>query len=210
MKTVLKAGTAFGITLVASLTTAYAASTDFQQHGFPTLAASAAVPAGQGATIQVGDATVTISPGTFTDAVKFEVLEGPLASFAGKAPSGQTPIFDFAFKVIDQKTNALVMKFGKPVMFSYTNKNVNGKSMYYNIDTTGSYTPNPVSAVISGDTLKHGIAGAPVGWVITSPSATVQNTTSPVTGLPILDWILVGAAFILAGGTLLAVRRKVS
>lgn len=210
MKAVLKAGTAIAVTLAAGTITAFAASIDFQAHGFPTVAAQATIPAGQGATIQAGNAKVTISPGTFTDAVKFELLEGPLASFATQAPSGQTPIFDFAFKVVDQKTNTIVMKFGKPVIFSYTSQDVNAHSLYYNISPTGGYTLNPVNPVIQGTTLKHGIAGAIVGWAVTSPTTTVKQTTSPITGLPLNDWLLTGAALIFGGGVLLAIRRKIS
>lgn len=194
----------------ATVLAASTAGVNFQTHGFPTVAAKATIPAGQGATIQAGGATVTVPAGTFSDAVEFEVLEGSLSSFAAKAPSGQTPVFDFAFKVVDQKTNALVMKFQKPVVFSYTNANVDAKSSYYNISPTGTYTLNPVPAKISGDTLKHPIAGAPVGWVITSPASAVSKTTSPITGLPFADWLMIGAALILGGGVLLAVRRKVS
>jgi hypothetical protein len=210
MRGVLKAGTALAVTLVAVTTTAFAASIDYQAHGFGAVAAQATIPAGQGATIQVGGATVTVSAGTFTDPVKFEFLEGPLVSFTSQAPSGQSPIFDFAFKVIDQKTNAIVMKFAKPVMFSYTNQNVNSHSLYYNISPSGSYALNPVNPVIQGNTFKHGIAGAVVGWAITSPVTTVKQTTSPITGLPLTDWLLTGAALIFGGGVLLAVRRKIT
>lgn len=205
--------TALAMTAGAGAATAFAAtatSVDFQTHGFPTVAAKAAIPAGQGATITAGDATVTIPAGTFSDAVEFELLEGSLSSFAAGAPSGQTPVFDFAFKVVDQKTGALVMAFQKPVMFSLTNKDVGAKSLYYNIAPTGTYTLNPVKATISGDTLQHPITGAPVGWVVTSPATTVSQATSPVTGFPLVDWLVVGTGLILAGGVLLAVRRKVS
>lgn len=205
---------ALAVTAGVGVTTAFAATTttsvDFQTHGFPTVAAQAAIPAGQGATIKAGDATVTIPTGTFSDPVEFELLEGPLSSFAANAPSGQTPVFDFAFKVVDQKTGAIVMKFQKPVMFSLTNTDVNANSMYYNIAPTGTYTLNPVKATISGDTLQHAIAGAPVGWVVTSPATSVAQTTSPITGLPFADWLFVGAALMIGGGVLLAVRRKVS
>lgn len=206
-------GTAFAMVTSVGTATVFAAGTtsvDFQTHGFPTIVAKAMIPAGQGATIQIGSAAVTVPTGAFRDPVEFEVLEGPLSSFAAHAPSEQTPVFDFAFQVVDQKTHALVVAFNKPVVFSYTNASVNAHSSYYNISPTGTYTLNPVKATISGDTLKHGIAGAPVGWVITSPAAAVAQTTSPVTGLPFADWVMVGAALILGGGVLLAIRRKVS
>ena len=204
----LAAGAAVAATTVMGTTSAFAASIDFTQFGFPTVAAKVSIPAGQAATLTAGGAKVTIPAGTFTDPVEFELLQGTLSSFAGKAPSGATPIYDFAFKVTDTKTNSIVMAFQKPVLFSYTNSAVNSKSVYYNISTTGAFTANPVPATISGDTLTHAIKGAPVGWVVTSPSAPVAGTTTPITGLPLEDWLLTGAGLIVGGGVLLAIRKK--
>ena len=191
-------------------TSAWAASgVDFTQHGFPTVVAKVSIAAGQAATLSGGGAVVTIPAGTFSDPVEFELLQGPLASFASKAPDGQNPVYDFAFKVVDKNTNALVAGFQKAVIFSYTNSLINSKSVYYNVNSAGNFTVNPVPAVITGDTLKHGIKGAPVGWVITSPATAVAGTTSPVTGRPLLNWLLTGLALIAGGGVLLAFRRKV-
>lgn len=194
----------FGVTSVWA-----ASAVDFTHNGFPTIAAKVAIPAGQGATLSGGGAVVTIPAGTFADPVEFELLQGPLASFASKAPAGQNPVYDFAFKVVDSKTNALVAGFQKPVIFSYTDSSIGPKSVYYNVDTSGNYTVNPVPAAITGDTLKHPIKGAPVGWVITSPATSVAGTTSPVTGRPLLNWLLTGFALIAGGGLLLAFRSKV-
>ncbi|WP_054970736.1 hypothetical protein [Alicyclobacillus ferrooxydans] len=173
--------------MVACTTTVFAATVDFQAHGFPNVAAEALIPVGVGATLQAGGAKVTIPAGAFSDPVKFEILQGPLVSFDAKAPEGQTSIFDFAFKVIDEKTGALVASFGKPVVFSYTNRNVNVQSMYYNIGPTGMYTLNPVKPTISVDTLTHGITGASVGWVITSPCAEVKDQPRYLKGFPTLS-----------------------
>lgn len=205
----LWAGAAMGAAAWMGMTTVWAASIDFTQYGFPTVAAKVSIPAGQAATLSAAGAKVTIPAGTFTDPVEFELLQGTLASFAANAPSGMTPVYDFAFKVVDTKTNAIVMNFQKPVMFSYTNPAIRSTSEYFNISTSGAYTANPVPAVIKGDTLTHPIKGTPVGWVIASPSTPVSGTTTPVTGLPLADWTFMGTGLLLGGGILLAFRRKV-
>lgn len=183
---------------------------DFQQHGFSTVVAKANIPAGQSATLTADGATITIPAGTFNVPVKFELLEGALSQFSSKAPSGQVPLYDFAFKVMNQNNHKLIVNFQKPVIFSYTNPNVNQSSKYYDINAQGSYMLNPIPAKISGTTLKHGIKGAPVGWVVTAPSKPVAATTSPITGLPFENWFYIGAGLIVIGGAILAFRRKLS
>src|SRR6056297_748806 len=115
MKHVIRAVVVGGAVFVAGGTvTAFAASVpDFSMHGFPTVEATASIPANAGSstTLKVDGATFTI-PAQFSSVpVKFEVLGGKLSNFMSKAPSGQTPIYDFAFKVMDTKTNSLVGKF---------------------------------------------------------------------------------------------------
>lgn len=211
MKTITKLIATAGIVGALGTTTAFAATgLDFQQFGFPTVVAQATIPVGQGATLTADGATITVPSGAFTDPVKFELLEGPLANFTAKAPAGQTPLYDFAFKVIDQNTNNIIIKFQKPVVFSYTSAKVNANSRYYDIDTSGNYTLNPKPATIVGNTITHGNIGAPVGWVVTSPTSSVSSTTSPVTGLPLESWLYVGGGLIVAGGLLLVARRRVS
>lgn len=207
----LKFSAAAGVTVAAGISVAWAATgINYQQFGFPTVIAKTSIAAGQAATIKAGNAAITIPQGTFSDPVEFEVLQGPLASFAAKSPTGQTPLYDFAFKVTDAKTNTLVMAFQKPVVFSYTNSGVNSKSQYFNINTQGTYQLNPIPASVTGNTLTHKIAGAGVGWVVTSQATPVAAATSPITGLPLADWLYTGAGLMVAGGVALALRRKVS
>ncbi|QQE80103.1 hypothetical protein [Alicyclobacillus sp. SO9] len=214
MKNVLRAVVAGGTVLAAggSITALAASVPDFSMHGFPTVAASASIPANSSSstTLKVNGATFTIPAMFSTDPVKFEVLEGKLSNFTSNAPSGQMPVYDFAFKVMDTKTNMLVGKFSKPVKFSYTNSQLSSKSMYYNVSTTGTYSSNPKTMTITGHTMTHMIAGDPVGWVVTSPSSMVSKSTSPVTGLPISTWLYSGLGLIAAGGILVAFRKKVS
>lgn len=63
-----------------------------------------------------------IPAGTFRDAVKFELLEGPVSNFQKKVPPGQTVFADFAFRVVDTATGQLVGTFQKPVAFTPTDR----------------------------------------------------------------------------------------
>ncbi len=181
---------------------------DFMKLGFPNIVASTTVQAGQSATLQYGGLTVNIPQGAFSQTVKFELLEGQLSNFVSSVPTGQTPVVDFAFKVVNVLTNQLVAKFNKPVVVSYSGHDVSVNSKYWNITPSGNYASNPIAPVISGSTLKHGNAAAAVGWVITAPATSVANTTQPVTGVPLADWLTVGAVLVVGGALLLATKRK--
>lgn len=181
---------------------------DFSKLGFPNVVASATIQPGAGATLQAGGLTVDVPAGAFKDPVTFEVLEGPLSGFQMGAPSGQTPIFDFAFKVKDNMTGKLVGKFLKPVLVTYHNHLIQAGSEYWNLTSKGAYAANPKPPVISGTTLKHGNPAAAVGWVITTPASAIANTTQPVTGVPLDAWLATGAAMVAAGGALVFKRRR--
>ncbi|MCY0863648.1 MAG: hypothetical protein OWQ57_01725 [Sulfobacillus sp.] len=170
---------------------------DFTQHGFPTVLATTNVTPGQATSVSADGITVNIPGDAFTTPVTFELLQGPVGSFSAMAPSGQAPVTDFAFKVVDPQTGALVGKFNAPVVAEITNSQINANSKYWDITPTGSYAANPIAPTISGDTLSHPIAAAAVGWVITSPA--VVQATSPVTGLPLAPIVGGGAALTLVG-----------
>src|SRR5205085_2314753 len=72
---------------------------DFTQFGFPTIAASAVIPAGQGATVTAGNQSIVIDPGMFATDVTFELLTGNPATFAAFVPAGDRIISTFAFRV---------------------------------------------------------------------------------------------------------------
>ncbi|MEH7334337.1 hypothetical protein V7161_16960 [Neobacillus drentensis] len=148
---------------------------DFTQLGFPKIVAEKKIEAGEAAKISHSGIKIDIPGGAFPNDVKFQVLEGDNNNFQANAPTGQTVIMNFAFRVIDSKTNEIIGKFNKPVMFSFKDKDVNQWSIYNNVTTDGAIAPNQVPAVIEGRTLTHGIGGAPVGWVITSPSNSIKK-----------------------------------
>lgn len=175
---------------------------DFSQYGFPTVVAKASVSPTVPATVTAGDLTVTIPAGTFSSPVTFQILENQNSYWQAKAPTGQTVIANFAFRVMNTSTNQLVGAFNGPVMLKLTNEMVVPSSVYDNASTTGTLSVNPIPSAIVGDTLTHPIKAAVVGWIITSPTA---GATSPTTGLPVLP-VMAGGAVLLGMGIYL-VRR---
>ena len=186
---------------------ASAAAPDYQKLGFPTVVAEQTIEPDQAATIAYGTVKIDVPAGTFSNPVKFQVVEGPLADFQAKAPLNETVLMDFAFRVTDAKTNELVGSFQKPVVFHYTDAKINTNSKYYDTLPDGTFVLNKVPAKIEGNTLSHPIKGAGVGWAVTSPAVPVQNATSPVTGLSLLPWITAGAT-IMAIGSVVIVRAR--
>ena len=77
---------------------------------------STTLAAGASGSLSYGGLSVQIPKGAFMDAVKFELLEGPVSHFQMAAPSGQTVISDFAFQVGEHNNGTLGGKFQKPVM----------------------------------------------------------------------------------------------
>lgn len=146
---------------------------DFTHLGFSTVVASTNLAAGAAGSVHYGSIAVQIPAGAFSDPVKFELLEGPVAKFQANVPAGQTVISDFALKVVDMATGQLVGTFQKPVTYSLTSSDVTASSVYDNVTLSGSIVQNPIPAMIAGNVLTHPIAAALVGWVVTSPSSAV-------------------------------------
>ncbi len=188
---------------VTSPTSTVAQVPDFTQHGFPQVVASTTLAMGAAGSLSYGGMTVQIPAGAFDCAVKFELLQGPIATF--QAPAGQNVIADFAFRVIETATGRLIGTFQKPVTFTLQSSAVSHRSIYYNVSTSGMLTPNPVPATISGTTLSHPIPVAMVGWAVTSPAASVAGATTPSTGIPVLPFAAAGILAI--GGGVLLLRR---
>jgi hypothetical protein len=147
---------------------ASAAGLDFTQLGFPRIVAEKYVKAGKATKVSHSGIKVEIPKDAFTKDVIFQVLEGDNRTFQANAPAGETVIMNFAFRVIDVETNEIIGSFSKPVTFSYKDKDINEKSVYYNIKD-GNFINNNTASVISGRTLSHPVGGAGVGWAITSP-----------------------------------------
>jgi len=187
-----------------------ASAPDFTQFGFPTVIGQASVQANQASTLTVGDLSVSIPAGAFARNVTFELLQGPLSAFQMNAPAGQTPVVDFAFKVLDPQSHRIIGKFLKPVVVAYTNPAISQMSQYWDISTDGAYLPNPKPPIIVRHTLRHGNLGAPVGWLITVPSKPIAGATQPVTGIPLTGLLLLGFTLATAGGLLFLLRRRLS
>lgn len=151
------------------------AATDFTQFGFPKVIAEKKIEAGQAAKVSHSGIKIDIPEGTFSSDVVFQVLEGENDFFQANAPEGEKVIMNFAFRVLDSKTNEIIAKFNNPIMFSFKDKDVNDGSIYYNVKTDGSMMKNSVPAVIEDRTLTHGIGAAPVGWLITSPTNSIKK-----------------------------------
>jgi alpha-glucoside transport system substrate-binding protein len=158
---------------------------DFTQMGFPTVIGSvsftpgtATSVAGQVPNESSASINVDIPADAFSTPVKFEILWGPVNSFAPRAPSGQSPIFDFAFRVTDTQTGALIEKFDKPVTAMIMDPMISSGSMYFNIAPDGTYTANPTGMQVKAGELDHPVAGSSVGWVVAAP-ATVAPSPTP-------------------------------
>jgi D-xylose transport system substrate-binding protein len=143
---------------------------DLAQFGFPTVIATQDITPGQAITITAGAFTVQVPGDAFDVPVKLEILTGDLARFLDKAPAGETPVLDFAFRVTNTQTNQLTAKFNKPVTFTAKSTDIADKSAYYNIAPDGAYAANPTGMQVKAGELTHPIAGASVGWVITAPA----------------------------------------
>ena len=193
----------WAVTTPTSALPAPPAVPDFTQHGFPNVVARTTLAAGAAGSLSYGGMSVEIPAGAFSSPVQFDLLEGPTANLQKAAPAGQTVIADFAFKVVDQTTGALVGAFQKPVLFTLKSSAVSPKSVYYNVTPAGTLAVNPVAATISGETLTHPIPVAMVGWAITAPAASVPGATSPTTGIPVLPFAAAGLALIVGGSLLL-------
>jgi hypothetical protein len=148
---------------------------DFTQFGFPNIVAEKKIEVGEAAKISHSGMKIEIPEGAFNSDVIFQVLEGDNDHFQANVPAGETVIMNFAFRVLDANTHKIIAKFKKPVMFYFKDKDVNAESIYNNVTTDGKIVPNAVPAVIEGRTLSHGNGGAPVGWVVTSPTNSIKK-----------------------------------
>ncbi len=150
---------------------------DFTMYGFPTVISSQMVTASTAITLSAGLFTIKIPDNAFATDVQFDVLTGDPSTFT--APSGETPIIAFAFKVTDQSTKELVGSFGAPLDFIAQSPNIVAGSKYYLVATDGTLTENSTGMTVSAGMLEHPIAGAGVGWLITSPAGQTGGLRTP-------------------------------
>lgn len=151
--------------------------TDWTLNGFPTILASKVLIPGDNNSVQIGPYTFDIPAGTFGQPVTFQVYTGNLSNFMSKAPQGQQPVLDFAIGAMTTG-GQLIGKFNKPIQLSVTDPAIVSGSQYYNISSSGVFSPNPTGMKVSADTLSHPISADIVGWVITSPASTSPSTSS--------------------------------
>jgi alpha-glucoside transport system substrate-binding protein len=155
---------------------------NFAQYGFPNVLATEVITPGKAYTITADVYTVSIPDGAFDIPVKFELLSGDPTSFT--PPSGETPEFAFAFLVENARMAGMTIgKFYKPLMLTIKSPKIVAGSKYYNVATDGTLSENPTGLKVTAGELQHPIAGAPVGWLVTSPSSTtpVSPTATPTT-----------------------------
>lgn len=168
-----------------------AGAPDWTLHGFPNIVASLQITPGAAATVTSGPFTIQIPGDAFTEGVTFNLLVGDPTIFQDQAPAGQVPILAFAFNV-ENVQGQLIEKFNKPVTFSAKDPRIFADSQYFNVSTNGAFSANPTGLQVKDGELTHPIAGAPVGWVVTSPANELakQTTASP-------DWMVHGFAAVL-------------
>ncbi len=144
---------------------------DWTKYGFTTIADSMSLRPDTADSIVSGPYDIQVQSNSFNVPVTFELLTGNPTSFSANAPSGETPILAFAFKVIDTQNDSLIGLFTNPVDITIINSQISSQSWYYNILTNGTYQLNSTGMQLSAGILKHPINGALYGWVVTIPSS---------------------------------------
>lgn len=150
---------------------------------FTHVLASVDLEPGQSASITVPDAyfqgaapgemTIYIPVGTFQDPVTFQVLAAPNDSFGALVQPGQKVVANFAYRVLDRKTNQVVTAFPSPVQYTVADGMIDENSVYWAVKpgaTPGLVNANSAST-IQGDVLSHPTPTAAVGWIVTTPKA---------------------------------------
>lgn len=151
---------------------------------FPHVLASLELQPGQGGSVTVPDQytagpaagamTIHVPAGAFQDPVRFEVLAAPNASFASLVPNGVTVIANFAYRVTDLKTGALLTSFAAPASYTVSDTMVTKDSRYWAVHPSGesaTLTDASAGSTIQGAVLSHPTPTAAVGWIVTTPTA---------------------------------------
>jgi hypothetical protein len=143
---------------------------DLVNYGFATILISQDIAAGTAATVATDVFTVDIPDNAFTTSVKFEILLGDPHTYDDSIPQGQDPILAFAFRVTDMETGQLIGEFAHPVQLIIYDPRIVANSDYYNLSPNGVLKENPTGLITTEGELRHPIAGADVGWLVTVPS----------------------------------------
>jgi hypothetical protein len=153
---------------------------DFTKFGYPTVAKSMDLTPDQAATITADDRTIDIKAGTFDVPVTFDLLTSDPSTWSDKV-QGRTVRDAFAFRVTDKATKALVATFKQPVVYTYTDSDVQSTDVILN--TTAANPPvitqNTTPVTFAAGKVSHSFGGAGVGWLLASASTSGAATGSP-------------------------------
>jgi hypothetical protein len=153
---------------------------DFTKFGYPTVAKSMDLTPDQAATITADDRTIDIKAGTFDVPVTFDLLTSDPSTWSDKV-QGRTVRDAFAFRVTDKATKALVATFKQPVVYTYTDSDVQSTDVILN--TTAASPPvitqNTTPITFAAGKVSHSFGGAGVGWLLASASTSGTAAGTP-------------------------------
>lgn len=153
---------------------------DLTKFGYPTVAMSMDIAPDQAATITAGDRSIAIKAGTFDAPVTFDLLTSDPNTWNDKV-QGRTVRDAFAFRVTDKATKALIATFKQPVVYTYTDTDVQSTDVILN--TTAANPPvitqNATPITFAAGKVSHSFGGAGVGWLLVSASPSAAGTSAP-------------------------------
>ncbi|MGI8856870.1 MAG: LPXTG cell wall anchor domain-containing protein [Thermomicrobiales bacterium] len=146
--------------------------------GYPTVAKSMDITPDQAATITADERSIDIKAGTFDAPVTFDLLTSDPSTWSDKV-QGRTVHDAFAFRVTDKATKALVATFKQPVVYTYTDTDVQSTDVILN--TTAASPPvitqNATPITFAAGKVSHSFGGAGVGWLLASAPTSGAATT---------------------------------
>lgn len=150
---------------------------------FPHVLATVSLQPGQSASITVPDAyfmgaapgemTIYIPPDAFKDPVTFQLLASTNSQWDSLVKSNLMVVANFAYRVIDSKTNQPLNGFSAPLQYTVADTMIDMHSVYWAVKPGATPTLINANAAssIHGDVLSHATPTAAVGWIITTPKA---------------------------------------
>jgi hypothetical protein len=151
---------------------------DLTKFGYPTVAKSMDLTPDQAATITADERSIDIKAGTFDVPVTFDLLTSDPSTWSDKV-QGRTVRDAFAFRVTDKATKALIATFKQPVVYTYTDSDVQSTDVILN--TTAASPPvitqNTTPITFAAGKVSHSFGGAGVGWLLASASTSGAATT---------------------------------
>ena len=156
---------------------------DFTKFGYPTVAKSMDITPDQAVTITADERSIAIKAGTFDAPVTFDLLTSDPNTWKGMV-QGRTVRDAFAFRVTDKATKALVATFKQPVVYTYTDSDVQSTDTILNTSAANPpvITPNPAPITFAAGMVSHSFGGAGVGWLLVSASPGAAGSAAPSGG----------------------------